>query len=67
MLTYGDLKDQIGTKGIWPVLHCPACGEDASGNAGDYFMANPKTVIRCCCGEPMVLAELYTAYKTIKQ
>lgn len=36
-------------------LYCRACGEHYSADAGDYFMAKPDTVMKCC-DEPMILA-----------
>jgi len=67
MLRYKDLENQIGQQYPRPVLHCPLCGFDVSGNAGDYFQANPSTVIRCRCGEPMVLATKRIVYDVVKQ
>lgn len=37
-----------------PMLYCARCGAENSANPGDYFMANPDTVFRCC-GRPMAL------------
>jgi len=54
-----DLKDQIGTSGPRPFLYCETCGEESSANAGDYFMARPDTVFKCC-GEPMRLVTKQT-------
>ena len=43
-----DLRDQIGSQGPRPFLKCFVCGNESSANAGDYFMAPPDHVFRCC-------------------
>lgn len=54
-LTYGDLFDQIGTRGPRPFLHCPACDARYSANAGDYWDRDKREVIRCVrCEEPLM-------------
>ncbi len=37
-----------------PSLYCTECGEHTSANPGDYWEADPETVITCC-GEPVRL------------
>lgn len=54
MIRVQDLKDQIGTPQPRPMLYCRVCGMEYSANKGDYFMARPDTVLRCC-HKPMVL------------
>lgn len=46
-LTYGDLKDQTGTTGPRPFLHCPECGSEFSANAADYWDRDKRAVITC--------------------
>ena len=56
MVKVKDLRNQIGTtEPQRPLLHCTVCGGDYSANAGDYFMAKPSKVLKCC-KVPMVLA-----------
>ena len=64
MVKVKDLREQIGMKGPHPLLHCTVCGGDYSANAGDYFMANPDTVLKCC-EFPMVLAVKQTVYRHV--
>lgn len=40
-------------------LYCEFCGKTYSAARGDYFMAAPDTVMRCC-DEPMVLTHTVT-------
>lgn len=47
-LTYGDLKDQTGTTGPRPFLHCPECSAEFSANAADYWDRDKRAVIFCC-------------------
>lgn len=56
-----DLKDQIGAPYPRPLMYCHTCGEEYSANRGDYFAANPDTVLTCC-GEPMRLAVRKAVY-----
>jgi hypothetical protein len=42
-------------------MYCHTCGEEYSANRGDYFAANPDTVLTCC-GEPMRLAVRKAVY-----
>jgi len=65
MIRVKDLKNQIGTTGIRPILYCPICGAECSANAGDYFMASPDYVFTCC-DEPMLLVIKKAMYKEIK-
>lgn len=48
MVTVAMLKDQTGSKGPRPFLYCVKCGGEYSANSGDYFMARPDTVMKCC-------------------
>lgn len=48
----GDLEDQIGAPR--PFLKCGKCGGEYSANRGDYFMARPDVVMKCC-GVPVKL------------
>ena len=57
-----DLKPQTGMSGQRPLLLCRGeCAGEYSANAGDYFMARPDTILRCC-GEPMALVVKQTVY-----
>jgi len=46
--------DQI-LSGDHKILHCPACGAEYSGNAGDYWNLPDDHVFYCECGEEMEL------------
>ena len=43
-----DLPDRIGSNGPRELLYCPQCGAEYSACKGDYFMASPEHVFRCC-------------------
>lgn len=43
-----DLKEQIGTPHPRPLLKCFVCGNEYSAHRGDYFMAKPSHVFKCC-------------------
>jgi hypothetical protein len=47
-VTVENLKDQIGAEYPRPFLYCRKCGAEYSANAGDYFMARPGHVFKCC-------------------
>ena len=64
MVRVGDLTDQIGKPGPRPFLLCRVCGGEYSADAGDYFAAEPETVLRCC-RKPMVLATKQTVYREV--
>lgn len=59
MIRVKDLKDQIGTTYPRPFLHCAKCMQAFSANAGDYFAADPETILKCC-GRPMRLVTART-------
>lgn len=65
MVKVKDLQNQIGVNGPHPLLHCTVCGHDYSANSGDYFMASPNTILKCC-GFPMVLAVKRTVYRHVE-
>jgi hypothetical protein len=46
-------------------LFCPECRSEVSAAAGDYFMAAPVTVFRCC-GRPMRLVTKRTLYRDVE-
>jgi len=62
MVRVKDLKDQIGTSGVRPVLYCVVCGSEYSANRGDYFSCSPDHVLTCC-EQPLQLAVKHTVYK----
>lgn len=54
MIRVKDLKDQVNTPFPRPSLYRERCGEHYSANKGDYFMADPDTIMKCC-QKPMAL------------
>jgi hypothetical protein len=46
-----------------PMLYCIECGGEYSADAGDYFMARPDTVMKCC-DQPMLRVVKQTRYQT---
>lgn len=60
-----DLKCQIGSQYPRPTLLCLECGGEYSADAGDYFMARPDTVMRCC-ERPMALVTRSTVYRAVR-
>ena len=60
-----DLVNQIGYNGPRAILYCPACGNEASANRGDYFMAKPNTVLRCECGMPFAKVVKSTVFSHV--
>jgi len=60
----GNMQDQILTNDS-KILHCPACGAEYSGNAGDYFMLPDDHVFVCECGEKMELVEKIVTIKYV--
>ena len=44
--TKANMEDQILTNNH-KILHCPECGAEYSGNAGDYFMVPDDYVFHC--------------------
>lgn len=48
-----ELKDQCFTPYPRPILLCRSCGETCSAHKGDYFAADPETVLKHC-GRNMV-------------
>lgn len=54
-----NMQDQILTSDK-KILHCPKCGAEFSGNAGDYFMLPDDYVFYCTnlgCGAKMELVK----------
>ncbi len=47
-------------------LYCTQCGEHNSAARGDYFMADPDTVIRCC-RRPMQLVQERTTRTPLRK
>lgn len=43
-----DLKDQMGMPFPRPSLYCSKCNSLFSANAGDYFAAQPDTILKHC-------------------
>ena len=66
-----DLKNQIGIKMQGPIsfLFCRKCGGEYSANAGDYFMARPDTVMKCCRTNMVLMTkrEVYTEVEMRKE
>jgi len=60
-----DLPDLFGTKFPWPVLLCTVCGGEYSAHSGDYFMAAPDTIMKCC-RRPMRLMTKRTVYTEVQ-
>lgn len=57
-----DLPDQPS----WGVmLHCNRCGENYSAYCGDYFAADPATILKCC-GRPMRLVRKRIVYEEVR-
>ena len=52
--TKSNMENQILTDDH-KILHCPDCGVEYSGNAGDYFMLPDNYVFHCECGAEMEL------------
>jgi hypothetical protein len=44
-----------------PFLRCRTCGGQYSANPGDYWNANPETIMRCC-DRPMALVDEVITY-----
>lgn len=68
MIRVHDLPDQIGTDGPRTLLYCPRCQGEFSANRGDYFMAEPRTPLRCSCspGRPALrLVTKRTVYEEV--
>ena len=65
MVRVSNLKDQIGSAYPRPILYCARCGGEYSANKGDYFMARPDTILKCC-KYPMSLVVKRTIYKEAK-
>lgn len=63
MVRVKDLKDQVGQPSHLPrpFLYCRKCGSEYSANAGDYFLAAPQTIMKCC-GIPNILVTKQTRY-----
>ena len=59
-----DLPDQIGTGGARAFLFCQVCGGEYSAHKGDYFMAAPDTVMRCC-KRPLRLVTRHTELREV--
>ena len=45
-----------------PFLLCPFCFSHYSADQGDYFLADPEMVLKCC-GEPSRLVTVKIMYK----
>lgn len=48
-----------------PMLRCSACGGEYSANPGNYFMADPNTVMRCH-GRPLQLVDRVVTYQPVR-
>ena len=64
MVRVRDLIDQTGMVGPRPFLYCARCGAEYSANKGDYFLASPEYIFRCC--EDMQLVTKVVEYKRWK-
>lgn len=62
MIRVGQLPEHPGP-GIH--LHCPECQGEYSAYRGDYFMADPKTIMRCC-EVPLSLMQRRTVYQRVQ-
>lgn len=47
------------------ILRCLYCGGEYSATRGDYFMADPNTVMKCH-NRPMALVRRRTVYEQVK-
>lgn len=66
MIRVKDLPPNGGTHESGPVfLHCAHCGGEFSATRGDYFMADPDTVMMHC-GHPMQLVTKHVTLKEVK-
>ena len=62
-----DLKDQVGMTGPCPFLRCPKGHCEVSANTGDYFAADPSTVLRCdVCKAALQLVIQKTIYEEVE-
>lgn len=59
LIRVADLPDESSTRAL---LHCPRCGGEYSAYRGDYFMARPETVMKCC-RRPLRLVTRHTVYR----
>ena len=64
VITVGDLRDQINLDGAREFLLCRVCGQEASANRGDYFMAGPESKL-ICCGQPLLLVRRRVIYDEV--
>ena len=60
--TKSNMQDQSLT-GDHKILHCPNCGAEYSGNAGDYWNLPDDYVFICECGQEMELVEKIVTIK----
>jgi hypothetical protein len=58
-----DLTDQIDST-LRAFLFCPVCQGEYSAHRGDYFMASPETVMKCC-DTPMVRVVRHTTLEEV--
>ena len=65
-MKYKHLPNQSATVGPRSVLLCVVCGETCSAHSGDYFMADPESIIEHC-GEPMELVNWSTIYTEVEE
>jgi hypothetical protein len=47
------------------MLHCERCGENYSATRGDYFLAAPDQIMRCC-GRVLKLVRQETRYIPVR-
>jgi len=57
-----NMQDQTLTKDR-KILHCPNCGAEYSGNAGDYWSLPDDYVFMCECGKKLELVEKVVTIK----
>lgn len=62
MVKVKDLKEQINTPHPRSFLKCFVCDAEYSANAGDYFLASPDTILKCC-GEPLERVKRIILYR----
>ena len=65
MIRVKDLKNQIDVDGPHPSLVCPACYQEYSANAGDYFTDDPNRTFRHC-RRNMILAVRRTVFEEVR-
>jgi hypothetical protein len=47
------------------LLRCPRDGREYSARRGDYFRADPNTIMRCPCGASLELVRKRIVYERV--